>query len=252
MVAVISKLDHVATIGKAHLTERGKLKRGARLSFSQRTLNAVRKFIYWRHEGPCQTEDWVWYLDGVLPLLVQVSKEKGHPDGWVRCMTVEMFPAMDCCSEWWDEQIEEASLPVSIKVDTIAKRLGIKEIELDRCFGPNRRKRCGLVSVDRPKKIRARERKEEKVLQRFFRRACMPQSQSISRDKPWCYFGISRATFYRRLKKDNLPFYSQAETTLTPNTLSIYLGKKLVSRGGLDQHRKAASRKKKSQDRGSR
>jgi hypothetical protein len=243
LVAVLSKLDRVAIIGKARLTERGKPRRGGRLSFSQRTLNAVRKFIYWRHDGPCQTEDWVWHLDAVLPLLVQISKEKGHPAGWVRRMADEMFPRMDCCPEWWDEQIEEASLPVGIKVDTIAKRLGIKEIELDRCFGPNRRKRCGLVSVDRPKKIRAKERKEEKMLQRFFRRDCMPQSQSMSRDKPWCYFGISRATFYRRLKEDNLPFYSQAETTLTPNTLSICLGKKPVSRRGLDQHRKTASKK---------
>jgi hypothetical protein len=131
-----STVNHIVKVGNVILTERGKpSRRPIRLSFSQRTLNAVRKFIYWRHDGPCVTDDWVWYIDAVLPLLVQVSKEKGHPPGWVRQMADEIFPRMDCCPEWWDEQIEEASKPVGIKVDTIAKRLGIKEIELDRALG---------------------------------------------------------------------------------------------------------------------
>jgi hypothetical protein len=224
LVAVISKLDRVATIGKARLTERGKPKRGRPLSFSQRTLNAVRKFIYWRHDGPCHTDDWVWHLDGVLPLLVQISKEKGHPAEWVRRMADEMFPRMDCCREWWDEQIDEASLPVGIKVDTIAKRLGIKETELDRCFGTDRRKRCGLVSVDRPKKIRANERAEEKATQKAFKRSPHRFShsgdiRSIEKAEPWEREGISRRMwYYRRAKMRKI---STDCTEMTPNTLTI-------------------------------
>jgi hypothetical protein len=234
-----STVNHIVKVGNVILTERGKpSRRPIRLSFSQRTLNAVRKFIYWRHDGPCVTDDWVWYIDAVLPLLVQVSKEKGHPPGWVRQMADEIFPRMDCCPEWWDEQIEEASKPVGIKVDTIAKRLGIKEIELDRCFGPNRRKRGGIVSMDRPKRIRAKERKEEKVLQRFSRRGGQPHRLTVEKEKPWCLFGISRRTYYRGMKEgtlyrsirayekeNNLLPYGQAGTTLTPNTLTICLEK---------------------------
>lgn len=246
MVAVISKLDHVATIGKARLTERGKPKRGIRLSFSQRMLKVVRKFIYWRHDGPCQTDDWVWHLDGVLPLIVQISKEKGHPAGWVRRMADEMFPKMDCCPEWWDEQIEEASLPVGIKVDTIAKRLGIKEIELDRCFGPDRRKRCGLVSVDRPKKIRAKERAEEKATQKAFKRSPHRFShtgdiRSIEKAEPWEREGICRRMwYYRKAKASKL---STDCTEMTPNTLTIQVGgQKQCNRSAIPA--KTASRKR--------
>lgn len=220
-----SKCNRIVKVGNVILTERGRLsRRPLRFSFSQRTLNAVRKFIYWRHDGPCTTDDWVWYIDAVLPLLVQISKEKGHPPEWVRRMADEMFQGIDCCPEWWDEQIEEASLPVGIKVDTIAKRLGIKEIELDRCFGPDRRKRGGIVSMDRPKKIRAKERAEEKATQKAFKRSPHRFShtgeiQSIEKAEPWERAGISRRMwYYRRAKTRNLSTHC---TEMTPNTLTI-------------------------------
>src|SRR5436190_23723057 len=73
----ISKADHLLTVGKAHINEKGPQRRGPPASFSRRTLSAVGAFIVWRNDGPCNTDDAEDYLDAVLPLAIQIQNETG-------------------------------------------------------------------------------------------------------------------------------------------------------------------------------
>jgi hypothetical protein len=57
----------------------------------------------------------------------------------------------------WAEQERSASRRCGLLPDKIARLLQIHEHELAECF-ETKRKRCGLVSIERPKKLRAKER----------------------------------------------------------------------------------------------
>jgi len=62
--------------------------------------------------------------------------------------------------------------------DRIAAHLNIREADLDACFGPDKRQRCGLVSVERPKHVRDKEREAAKSARKKARRTCRTKYQA--------------------------------------------------------------------------
>src|SRR3954452_8723881 len=171
----LSKADHLLTVGKAHINEKGPQRRGPPASFSRRTLSAAETFILWRYKGPCNTDDAEVYLDAVLPLAIQVQNEAGWED-WARLKTLELLPKLkEMDEDLWADHVREASKRKGVSVDKIAKLLHIREAELDACF-QTKRHRCGLVSIDRPKRVRTKERKEYQAAWKRVRRQCKPRA----------------------------------------------------------------------------
>jgi hypothetical protein len=195
------------------------------VSHATRTMAAVRKLLLWRHNGPCDTDDGVFYIEAVLPLLMRMQNERGLKPSWARSTTCELLPLLsDAPEDWWEYQEDLAAKRRTMSVDLLARILYIREIELDLCFGP-KRKRCGLVSVCRPKKLRAKEREAKKAARKRLKRfpGGLIYVASDRRIQPWRDEGISRRTWYRREKA-----YRQAQdgTTVTPNISTIQVGGK--------------------------
>jgi hypothetical protein len=122
----LSKADHLLTVGKAHINEKGPQRRGPPASFSRRTLSAAGTFILWRNKGPCNTDDAELYLDAVLPLAIQVQNETGWED-WARLKMPELLlPKLkEMDEDFWATHVREASKRKGVGVDKIAKLLHI-------------------------------------------------------------------------------------------------------------------------------
>ncbi len=86
--------------------------------------------------------------------------------------------------------------------DAVAEHWLIREWELIACFGENHRRRCGLVSRDRPLEVRAADRKAKDKARKVGKGGRTPRRQwldnSAARTKPWEAFGIKRRAWERR------------------------------------------------------
>src|SRR4051794_13285844 len=219
MKRILSKLRREAKVGKAVIVE--KELRPFAFHYPQQGLYAVRRLIYSRYGGPCDKPEGVIYVPVLLAFLVQLARSKGKAKGWAREQVKELLPHVGMSDEWWDEQEVEASKPTGLTPDKIAEKLLIHEHdleELDARFGKG--KRGILVSIDRPKHIRKRERKTYKtVWQKTQRRTQMVkprkeyEAMSISRTKPWIAAGFNtRRTWERHGKPVASPDVASLKT----------------------------------------
>jgi hypothetical protein len=197
----------------------GAARRRRFVSHASRTMEAVRKFIRWRHNGPCDTDDGIFYIEAVLPLLMRMQSERGFKPGWARMSACELLPLLsDAPEDWWEYQEDLADKRRTISVDLLARLLFIREDELDLCF-ETKRKRCGIVSVCRPKKLRLKDREAKKAQRKKLKRTprCLYRLFADVVMKPWERDGKSRATYFRHRK-------GQVETSPTPNISIIKVG----------------------------
>lgn len=204
------------TVGKAKLLERGKSPKKP-VPYAPRLLRAIRILILKRNGGP---GDGSMYIPVVLQLAVQIERERSHRKGWTgwaRKTAQECMPYLDWSDDaQWDRLFHYYSRRRGMTHDQLAEQLKITEAELDECF-ETKRERCGLVSMQRPKKMRNKERAAAKAARRKAKRRVMgmaPREESASRTKPWIALGMSRRTWYRRGK----PGGTGADgTSMTPN-----------------------------------
>jgi hypothetical protein len=85
--------------------------------------------------------------------------------------------------------------PTRYRADTLARRLNLRLAERERLNVTT------IGAVDRPKKQRLADRKEQRRLAEQARRrarGAKPRISSAARTKPWEAAGISRASWYRR------------------------------------------------------
>jgi hypothetical protein len=115
----------------------------------------------------------------------------------------------------WREQERSASRR-RLRPDTIAGLLQIHEQELAECF-ETRRKRCGLVSMERPKKLRAKEREDMRANRKKAQRTprAVYEAMSISQTKPWIEAGFKTRRTWERHGK---PVANPCVASLTPNS----------------------------------
>lgn len=196
-------------LGKLKTHEWGpkpKRKHKNKLSYAERMWEAVRKFLIWQFNGPVDTDDGEFILDVVMPLLVQIDREQEKPDGWIVREAKAILPRLPWSDEAWvAREISRAKKAKGMTADMIAERLPIRtERDLDDCFGTDKRKRSGLVSLQRPKRIRTTERKAYRATWMKAKRKAQgvtPREQSASRTKPWIAAGFkTRRTWERHGK----------------------------------------------------
>ena len=156
-------------------------------------------------------------MDVLLCFWASLARELDKPPGWARGWARMIVPVLADARDdaWWLARERRASRRRKgngWNPDAAANHWGIHEHQLDECFGPNKRRRCGLVSVERPPEVRAEEKRErDKARKRAKakRPRAVYEAESASRLKPWKAFGIERRAWERRGK----PAPPQAETT---------------------------------------
>jgi len=156
------------------------------------------------------------YVPVLLAFLGQIERERGYAPGWARKRTKELVPRLKMTEADWAEQERSASRRCGLLPDKIARLLQIHEHELAECF-ETKRKRCGLVSMGRPKKLRAKEREEMKANHKKAQRTprAVYEANSISRTKPRIEAGINTRRTWERHGK---PVASPCVASLTPNS----------------------------------
>ena len=124
-------------------------------------LRGLEAFVRWRYRadgGRCVTDDGEMIADVLLCFWASVARELGMQPGWARTWAGIIVPvlAAEHDDRWWLARERRA----------LRRRKGcgyaderhtcvIREYELIACFGEDHRRRCGLVSRDRPPEVRA-------------------------------------------------------------------------------------------------
>lgn len=172
-------------------------------AFDQLRVAEVEKLIRHRH-GPTgvDTDDGESYLEAVLPNLVALPKSIVGQDrvsmtptavllGW----TSRWTPRVEAPLASWDARAKAAGY--RLKADTVARRLGVtfaERTELDL-------RTIGAVDMNKKDRIRlrredARRRKQDARLAA----GATPRERSLEQTQPWIQEGISRRTWFKRMK----------------------------------------------------
>jgi hypothetical protein len=193
-------------VGTCILAERGAPPQ-PRVSHASRTASGLLSLLHWLHRGPCDTDDADTWLDALMPFWAQLSRERGDGPGWARERAREHFPRLvaEHDEAWWlaREALERPRRGNGWNADAIAQHIGIQEHWLEGCFGPNKCKRCGLVSMQRPWHVREAERGAQKAARRKAKRTPRAEyeANSASRTRPWEAAGFKcRRTWERHGK----------------------------------------------------
>ena len=123
----------------------------------------------------------------------------GDGPGWSREQAAPHFPRLvsERSKAWWSEREarERPRRGNGWNADAIAQHIGIEEHWLEACFGPNKRKRCGLVSVERHGAVRQAEQAAQKAARRKAKRTPRAEyeANSASRTRPWEAAGFTAA-----------------------------------------------------------
>ena len=108
--------------------------------------------------------------------------------GWSREQAAPHFPRLvsERSKAWWSEREarERPRRGNGWNADAIAQHIGIEEHWLEACFGPNKRKRCGLVSVQRPGAVRQAEQAAQKAARRKAKRTPRAEYEANSEAAP--------------------------------------------------------------------
>src|SRR4051794_23813377 len=129
-------------------------------------LRGLEAFVRYRFRGRRISErDGERIMDVLLCFWASLARELDKPPGWARGWACMIVPVLADARDdaWWLARERRASRRRKgngWKPDAAAKHWGIREHQLDECFGPNKRRRCGLVSIDRPPEVRAEEKRE--------------------------------------------------------------------------------------------
>jgi hypothetical protein len=117
--------------------------------------------------------------------------------------------------------------------DRIAAHLNIREADLDACFGPDKRQRCGLVSIERPKHVRDKEREAAKSARKKARRTCRTkyQAQANADREEAARLGVSYEAARNRRRRAEKREQSARDQVRPPSHDSTDMGVTLGSRG---------------------
>lgn len=141
-------------------------KPGCRAPLYPLLLRSLETFMAYLCGGPCKDGRAEQFLFHAAKLYAPFARMKLDNPGWLRRWASEHTPELFATrTEWWFAQQERRAMFTKMgdrpKPDDMAIIYDIQEWHLEECFGPNRRRRGGLVSVDRPKHVREAERRSE-------------------------------------------------------------------------------------------
>src|SRR4051812_44843384 len=129
-------------------------------------LRALERFMRFDHGGPCRGPVALEFIDVAARFLAQHARETGQPYDWLRRWASHHTPEL--CEQWSELDFARKEFEAGkrrkgsgVTPDDMAQIFDIREYRLEECFGLNRRKRGGLVSVERPKAVREAERKTD-------------------------------------------------------------------------------------------
>lgn len=129
-------------------------------------LRALERFMWFDHGGPCRGPVALKFIDVASRFLARHARETGQPYGWLRRWASHHTPEL--CEQWSELDFARKEFEAGkrrkgrgVTPDDMAQIFDIREYRLEECFGLNRRKRGGLVSVERPKAVREAERKTD-------------------------------------------------------------------------------------------
>ena len=189
-------------------------------------LRGLEAFVRWRYRadgGRCVTDDGEMIVDVLLCFWASVARELGMQPGWARAWASIIVPVLadEHDDRWWlarERRALRRRKGCGWKPDAVAEHWLIREWELIACFGEDHRRRCGLVSRDRPPEVRAAERKAKDKARKVGKGGSTPRRQwldnSAARTKPWEAFGIGRRAWERRGKP--APPQPEATTQVCP------------------------------------
>lgn len=181
-------------------------------------LYSIGALIQGRHGGPCDTDDGEMYYSAAVRMQVMrwaaMTDDGRNPrDLNSQAWAQEHCPklAADRPRAWFEDQerriLEElgakhATVPAA---DDIARDLNIRHAEVVQF------KLRSVGAVDRDARQREVERRradvKRKALERRKNGDVMPRNESMAQTKPWLALNppISRATYYRKVEKGELP-----------------------------------------------
>lgn len=148
----------------------------------------VQRLIVLRHSGACDTDDAAIYLEAVA---------RSHDDSqWLISWCSKWLPQMSP-TERDDVLLGVARAPHRLSADAAGRLLRVTAVE---------RQAAGITTigaVDQPKRSRTKRRKMlslERKRKARLAHGARPHKDSRERQAPWLRAGISRATWYRRMK----------------------------------------------------
>lgn len=176
------------------LERRRRRKTGERPSIATLRVCELNRLFFTRYRGDLLPDD----DDGrdsiaiMLAHLAMLAEPSLRIHDWLRR-----------CAPWLSDieaapMIERAiAKPITWKADTLAKRLNLDDAERSKLLIKT------IGAIDCTKAMRVRRRRQRKRLAKEAQRrasGAKSQSTSASRMKPWKKLGVSRATWYRRLR----------------------------------------------------
>ena len=190
-------------------------------------LRGLEAFLRWRYRadgGRCVTDDGEMIVDVLLCFWASVARELSMQPGWARTWAWIVVPVLadEHDDSWWlarERRALRRRKGCGWKPDAVAEHWLIREYELIACFGEDHRRRCGLVSRDRPPEVRAADRKAKDKARKVGKGGSTPRAEyeakSASRLEPWKAAGFNcRRTWERHGKPSSAPRVASVSTTL--------------------------------------